>query len=257
MKRFTETDKWRDSWYRKLKPLSKLAFLYIVDCCDNAGVWDPDYELANFAIGAEVNWIEVQADFGDRLVILKDGKWFLTRFIEFQYGELTPECRPHAKVLQLLKAHGLPYSNGNKRVSIPTGLDRKGKDKTGQDDPPAKTGPVPATVTPEQIYEAYPRKEARQDALKAISRAMEKTDPGEILVATELYASAVERWHPDDRRFVPHPATWFNGGRYQDDPLTWERREPAPNGRRSAPVRRGMTADEAEKRPVEKFAPLT
>lgn len=252
MKRFTETDKWRDTWYRKLKPLSKLAFSYMVDNCDGAGVWDPDFEFANFAIGEEINWLQLQEELGDRLVILKSGKWYLTRFIEFQYGDLVPECRPHAKVLQLLKAHGLPYSKGSKRVSIPTGLDRIGKDKTGQDNPPAEV-----QITPEQIYEAYPRKEAKQDALKAISRAMEKASPQEILTATELYAEAVSRWHPEDRRFVPHPATWFNGGRYQDDPMTWERKEPAlsPNGKRVAPARQGQNVTGKEL-PVEKYQPL-
>ncbi len=240
MKRFTETDKWRDSWYRKLKPLSKLAFSYMVDNCDAAGVWDPDFEFANFAIGEEINWLSLQEELGDRLVILKSGKWYLTRFIEFQYGELVPECRPHAKVLQLLKAHCLPYSKGTKRVSIPTGLDRKGKDKTGQDNPPPEIA-----VTADQIYAAYPRKEAKQDALKAISKAMQTADPVDILMATELYAEAVSRWPTDDRRFVPHPATWFNGARFHDDPMTWERNEPQPPGRRSAPGRLGQNLTQA------------
>jgi hypothetical protein len=252
MKRFTETDKWRDTWYRKLKPLSKLAFSYMVDNCDGAGVWDPDFEFANFAIGEEIDWLQLQQELGDRLVILKSGKWFLTRFIEFQYGELCPDCRPHAKVLQLLKAHGLPYSKGSKRVSIPTGMDRTGKDKTGQDNPP----PEPA-VTADQIYAAYPRKEAKTDALKAIVKAMERDAPADILTATEGYAEAVGRWHPDDRRFVPHPATWFNGSRYQDDPVTWERRDPvlSPNGKRVAPARQGQNITGTEPEPVN-YGPL-
>jgi hypothetical protein len=35
--RFTSTEKWRDSWFSKLKPLEKLLFLYLCDSCDIAG----------------------------------------------------------------------------------------------------------------------------------------------------------------------------------------------------------------------------
>jgi hypothetical protein len=35
--RFTSTEKWRDSWFSKLKPMEKLLFLYLCDSCDIAG----------------------------------------------------------------------------------------------------------------------------------------------------------------------------------------------------------------------------
>ncbi len=214
MKRFTETDKWRDSWFRKLRPISKLAFYYIIDNCDAAGVWDPDFDLADFAIGEKVDWISVLPDFGERVEVLRNGKWYLTKFIEFQYGDLVEECRPHAKVLQLLRGHGIQYRKGIRRVSIParTGQD---KDKTGQEED--------GLVTAEKVYEAYPRKESRQDALRAINKALSRCQPGKLLALTEAFAAAVSHWPEDDRKFVPYPATWFNGERYEEDPATWQR----------------------------------
>jgi len=77
MKRFTDTDKWRDPWFRKLSAGAKLAFLFIVDNCDNAGVWDADMELANFSIGMEIPWEKVRESLGERLEVLKSGKWHL------------------------------------------------------------------------------------------------------------------------------------------------------------------------------------
>lgn len=223
MKRFTETEKWRDTWFRRLPPIAKLAFIYVVDNCDAAGVWDPDYDLADFTIGEKVAWPTIIEAFGERLELLPDGKWHLTRFVEFQYGELTEDCRPHAKVLQLLKAHGILNSKGIRRVSKATILD-KDKDNTGQGQegmPAPKSAP-----TPEEIYAAYPRKEARQDALRAIGKALERCPAEKLLIATQAYAAAVATWIPDDRKFVPHPATWFNRGSYDDDPTMWERKAP-------------------------------
>lgn len=220
MKRFTETDKWRDSWFRKLKPMSKLAFFYVVDNCDAAGVWDPDFDLADFTIGEKVDWLSVSTELGERLVMLPCGKWHLTRFVEFQYGELVEECRPHAKVLQLLKGHGIPYGKGIRRVSIPN---RNGEDKdnTGKEE---DKGAVGAAISADVIYAAYPRKEARQDALRAIAKAMDRVPATELLGLTQTYATAVAAWPPEDRCYVPHPATWFNGARYHDDPSTWQRK---------------------------------
>jgi hypothetical protein len=51
----------------------------------------------------------------------------------------------------------------------------------------------------------------------------------ELQAKVRAYAEAVSRW-PREARYtpagtdtVPHPATWFNGGRYTDDPANWIR----------------------------------
>lgn len=88
---------------------------------------------------------------------------------------------------------------------------------------------------PERIYAAYPRHVGKKDALKAIERAMKcvrQADAGQvekiaaseyIFERTKAFAEAVKQWPPQDRQFIPHPATWFNQGRYADDPKEWER----------------------------------
>jgi hypothetical protein len=51
MKRFTETQKWDDPWFRDLPPKLKLAFLFIIDACDNAGFWEVDFSGMAFKTG--------------------------------------------------------------------------------------------------------------------------------------------------------------------------------------------------------------
>lgn len=88
-----------------------------------------------------------------------------------------------------------------------------------------------AGVTADTIYEAYPRKQAKQEALKAIDKALKRCPRPEfnmaehLLVRTQEYAAAVALWSEADRQFVPHPATWYNRGSYDDDPKTWERKQ--------------------------------
>lgn len=54
MKRFTETTKWDDPWFRKLTPAAKLLWQWMLDHCDGAGVIDPDLELASFQTGCSI-----------------------------------------------------------------------------------------------------------------------------------------------------------------------------------------------------------
>lgn len=106
MKRFTETQKWGDPWYRKLKPEAKLLMQWVLDSCDNAGVIDLDLELASFQIGYAMT-METLSLLGDRVEKLDCGKYFIPKFIGFQYGELSTECKAHNPVFASLEKHGL------------------------------------------------------------------------------------------------------------------------------------------------------
>lgn len=134
MKRFTETEKWRDVWFRKLSIASKMAYNYILENCDAAGVWEPDFEFAAFCMGDDVDWEAFKQDMAHRLEVLPNGKWYLTRFIAFQYGDLSKDCIPHRKIINLLKTHGIdPEKNkGIARVvdTLSTGRGEE-EEKTG------------------------------------------------------------------------------------------------------------------------------
>jgi hypothetical protein len=106
VKRFTATEKWSDSWYRKLKPLHKLFWQYLVDNCDQSGVWKVDLELASYYIGAKVDASALVA-FAGRVREVGKEKWWMPGFIVFQFGKLSEECPFHVKVLKLLEDHRL------------------------------------------------------------------------------------------------------------------------------------------------------
>ena len=105
-KRFTDTNKFDDPWYCNLSNTAKLAWEYILAKCDNAGVWEPNYKLANACIEG-VDWADVGKQFGDRIIVLNNGKWWAWKFVEFQCGELSPSCKPHQNVIRLLRQHGI------------------------------------------------------------------------------------------------------------------------------------------------------
>ncbi len=73
----------------------------------------------------------------------------------------------------------------------------------------------------EEIYCAFPRKVGKPNALKAIRAALLKTPFDVLLQKTKDFATT----RNGDVSFCPHPATWFNQERYNDDPSTWARDE--------------------------------
>lgn len=75
----------------------------------------------------------------------------------------------------------------------------------------------------EAWWAAYPRKSGKVAAFEAYKRAKKKIGPG----ATEKLSSAVadlaKAMAGREERFIPHPTTWLNQGRWDDEPF-----KPAP-----------------------------
>lgn len=94
------------------------------------------------------------------------------------------------------------------------------------------TAIVPRPTTKEyEVYDLYPRKVGKAAALKAIRYAYKQLaqrgelDPWKYLTErTRAYGESRVEAHLQSEgeiRFTPHPATWFNQGRYDDDPAEW------------------------------------
>ena len=58
-KRFIDTKIWDKAWFRKLTPKNKLIWIYLLTRCDHAGIWDADWEAAEFFIGEWVGYDEL------------------------------------------------------------------------------------------------------------------------------------------------------------------------------------------------------
>lgn len=106
MKRFTESGKWSDPWFRKLSPVAKLLWMFLCDNCDQAGVIDLDRETAAFQMGAEFGDTHLK-EFGNRIETLSGGKIWICKFIDFQHGTPSLDCKAHKPIFASLKKHGL------------------------------------------------------------------------------------------------------------------------------------------------------
>jgi len=135
LKRFTDTQKWHDEWYRNLSPVYKCAWHYICDNCDNAGVWKKDFKLMSFCIGEEIKEEEFNTIFCGRIEQFGKDKIWIIGFIDFQAGKLKEGNKPHEQIISLLEEYDLfdKYFNiSKKNKGYTKGMDTlqdKDKDK--------------------------------------------------------------------------------------------------------------------------------
>lgn len=64
------------------------------------------------------------------------------------------------------------------------------------------------------FWQAYPRKVAKPDALKAWKKV---DDEHAAIMAGLAVAVGSEQWRKDGGQFIPHPATFLNKRRWEDD----------------------------------------
>jgi len=78
----------------------------------------------------------------------------------------------------------------------------------------------------ELIYLAYPRRVARGAAIQAIQRALKEHSFQWLMQRVEKYKACVQG---SSKKFIPHPATWFNQARYDDDESDWANTDTGPD----------------------------
>ena len=152
-KRYVDTESWNDPWYQKLPMVYKCFWKYICDRCDCAGVWKVNQELAEFQIGAPVDWDNLLAAFKGRIVILSEEKWMVTKFVSFQYGALTEANRMHRGILRTLEVHGLAYPFDGALKGLQRGIEApKDKDKDMDKDKDPYPYPHTPLVTEGDVF---------------------------------------------------------------------------------------------------------
>lgn len=107
-KRLTDTGKWNKPLLRSMKAPYKLLFLYLLDECDHAGIWQVDIDVAQLKIGEKIRLEEALKVLGHKIMVIDGGqKWFIPDFVDFQYGNLNPKNKVHNSIINILLKYNL------------------------------------------------------------------------------------------------------------------------------------------------------
>ena len=170
-----------------------------------------------------------------------------TRRIRHLHGKHTLELQAYSECDSTLPQVNYDTETRNQKPETRnqnTPIVPKGTDTTGLPD---------LEKLAEAIYAIYPKKVGKTAALKAIVKVLKSGSITELELqaSVKAYRDAVAKWPEQDTPFVPHPATWFNQGRYADDPANWIR-DSDSSRQNSAEKKKGGAAAE----PSESTLPL-
>lgn len=81
---------------------------------------------------------------------------------------------------------------------------------------PKAPKPPKAPCLFEDFYALYPRKEAKQNALKAYQKAVKQVSHETIIEGVSKYKQQIEA-KQIEKQYIKQPATWLNGGCWDDE----------------------------------------
>lgn len=178
----------------------------------------------------ETEWGSVRAEVLAAFTLGDDGRFYQAR-MRREYEEIRKKSSIRAKAGQAgarsrWQPHGKRIANASHARSESDSLELS-KQPTATE-PKLRTAQV-LRMQSSELYGVYPKHVGKPKALQAIEKALALKPYDALLEATKAFAAAVSRWSPADQQYVPHPATWFNQGRYDDDRATWVRFTPKTN----------------------------
>lgn len=209
-KRFTDCDIWDDPWYRKMPTIYKEFWRFLCAKCDAVGVWKIDLEGAGFFLREQISEKEAMSQFNngkERVKPIGENEWFITGFVEFQYGALSKGCPAHKPIYALIEKHGpdrlgIGYLIGYKYPSDRVQEEEKEKNKIN----------IPSSSSQlgfNEVWKIYPadRRGEIGDAMEAWAKA---TPPTWAHIALKKQAKS-DRWKEENGKWIPGLPKWING----------------------------------------------
>lgn len=229
--RLSHSTIWDRDWFLSIEGKYQLFCLYLRDHCDHAGVWQPSFkrfeQTTGFRIDPKEYLSAVNTD-NTRIAVLDNGKWWIVGFIEDQYKTniLNPVNNAIKGVINSLDFNSVPYLSSGYKVAPSRGLvGAKEKDKEKDNSSSLKEEEsirrgIEYSESFIEFWKAYPRKESKADAWKAwsVHVAKNKIENATIISAIEWQRKS-NQWTKDNGQFIPMPATWIRGHRWEDQPV--------------------------------------
>lgn len=247
MKRFTDTAKWDDPWFRGLQGAHKLIFLYVIDRCNNAGFWEVDEDALIFHTKLDKKHLEGAWKALERGLIGASGWTWVRRFLRHQKNELLNSENPaHKQIISLLhdqverfggnssfQEFIAPYKGLLSPIGIGNGKGQGNGNGTGKKE--GVQGEPSFSSSFEEFWQAYPRRIGKQEAWKAwVKNKCDAKLP--LILSTIRKLKITPGWTKEAGKFIPHPATWINRGGWDDDPESGERTSRSPLRHEDMPI---------------------
>ncbi|MFC4223550.1 helix-turn-helix domain-containing protein [Lysinibacter cavernae] len=207
------------AWELELPMSQKFVLIALADMADEAHSCYPGQKMLAKMVGGSVDTIQ-------RALTGLEGRGAISRKRRFREDGYRTSDRYVLSVGEVLKPEK-KLKPQNPTLDIPT---QDSAPTLGRNLPhlrPQKQGGKNHQLTTrepsvnpdtafDEFWKVYPRKAGKAAALKSFLKAAAAVGTEVLLEAVKRYAS--DPGLPREKRFIPHPATWLNQGRWDDEP---------------------------------------
>lgn len=207
---------WEDSYISNLDPTEKLLFLYFITNprISLSGIYEIPIRNISLDTGIDKEMIEkILIRFGeDKKIVYKDGWICVLNYPKYQNYNSPFVVKGVDNELKLLPIGLLDFFIREYQYPLDTlyiGLKGKGKEK-GKDKDILNEG-----ENFEKFWKAYPRKIAKKKA-ESIFRRIDPLLFDTIMAGLDKWIKT-DQWKKNNGQFIPHPTTWLNQERWNDE----------------------------------------
>ncbi len=217
---FLHTRFWQDNYVCDLDPIEKLLFIYAITSpyLGLTGIYEVPIKHVAFETGLDKDMVvKIFSRFeAEKKIVYRNGWLCVVKYPKYQRysGEklliaVDKEINRIPKdILNLFIDCGYPIDT----LSIPS----RDRDMDRGKESDRETTVEPSDYPPEfsAFWDSYPRKIGKNNAWKAWAKL--KPPPDEVLTALEAQKQC-DQWQRDGGKYIPHPTTWLNGKRWEDE----------------------------------------
>lgn len=70
-----------------------------------------------------------------------------------------------------------------------------------------------------RFWDAYPKRVSKREARKAWAQVNPSPEIVDRMLTTLAWQCRIPDWVKDGGQFIPHPASWLRGARWDDEPI--------------------------------------
>lgn len=196
--------------------------------------WKERFENNQTRCRGEMFWVKMSNSFDDHQVMEVIGHGDATYAAWIATVLVASKCKPRGT---LIRPTGKPHTA--RSLSVATRVSEQAFNdlfeigteaglfttdiEVEQSESEAKPEPAKPEVKEEpsdadfdRFWEAYPNKKGRKAAQRAWKKADDKPPIDELVRIVQSHALS-DDWTKDGGKFIPHPATWLDAGRWDDE----------------------------------------
>lgn len=202
------------NWVKLNSIPSKAGYLYfaLLDCANTAG-WKQEFNAPNSTLQAMAG-LDKNGLSRNRNILIQQG------LIEYRQGN-----RGSSGIYKLVPLYGNQNDTNSDTQTEPKAIPKvrtyKEKEKKKNNIPPiSPQGEQDEDLNTKRFdsfWSVYPKKTAKQDARKAWDKLRVDNELYTLIMKNLMKQTKSQDWLKENGKYVPYPATWLNGHRWEDE----------------------------------------